>query len=146
MSVGINWTFDKIAELMKLKARGLSNAVIGAKMNLSRNAVIGKSNRLGLKGPRMAAVVKKRSYSSNPKAKTYLPNFNISTPKQRVAPTLVAIEEPQGKLWRGELPKQGCCKWPHGGPGDWQWCSQPKMAGKTYCEFHDQQAHKRVAA
>lgn len=44
------WTDDLINQLRTLKSEGRSITEIGRRMGLSRNAIVGKSNRLGLGG------------------------------------------------------------------------------------------------
>ena len=45
----MSWTDEKIEDLKKLWAKGLSTAEIGRELGVSKNAVVGKSHRLGLK-------------------------------------------------------------------------------------------------
>lgn len=45
---GMDWTGQQIEELRKLWAEGLSTRLIGERMRISKNAVVGKAHRLGL--------------------------------------------------------------------------------------------------
>ncbi|HET9147742.1 MAG TPA: GcrA family cell cycle regulator, partial [Acetobacteraceae bacterium] len=44
----MDWTEDAIARLRLLWAEGLSTAEIGRRLNISKNAVVGKAHRLAL--------------------------------------------------------------------------------------------------
>ena len=44
----MSWTQDRVDTLTKLWAEGLSASEIGRRMEVSKNAVIGKAHRLGL--------------------------------------------------------------------------------------------------
>jgi GcrA cell cycle regulator len=134
------WSEDKINILTDLTHKGLSARLIGERMGITRLAVIGKWNRLGMSVPRMAKVVKTRTYDAKPRVFQLTQNYkNITEPS-------LSIEEPTGKLWRGDLPKIGCCKWPYGQKGDWQWCTEAKLAGKPYCDYHLGLSHKQPRA
>lgn len=42
------WTDEKVAELTRLWEQGLSTGEIGRRLDVSKNAVVGKAHRLGL--------------------------------------------------------------------------------------------------
>lgn len=44
----IAWNPEQVAELRRLWDEGLSTRLIGLRMGVTKNAVIGKANRLGL--------------------------------------------------------------------------------------------------
>ena len=46
----MSWTPERIGELEKLWAEGLSTAEIGRRLGVSKNAVVGKAHRLRLPG------------------------------------------------------------------------------------------------
>ena len=46
----MTWTADRIAELERLWATGATTAEIGRRLEISKNAVVGKAHRLGLPG------------------------------------------------------------------------------------------------
>lgn len=48
VTVNHDWTDESLATLKRLAREGYSTALIGEKMGLSKNAIIGKLNRLGL--------------------------------------------------------------------------------------------------
>ena len=48
MSIGFEWTAERITELTRLWATGLSASEIGRKLGITKNAVVGKVRRLDL--------------------------------------------------------------------------------------------------
>ena len=48
--MAVVWTDDRIGKLKKLWAEGLTTGEIGRRLDVSKNAVVGKAHRLGLKG------------------------------------------------------------------------------------------------
>jgi GcrA cell cycle regulator len=51
METGNAWSDDRVAELTRLWAEGYSSSIIAEKMGVTRNAIIGKTFRLGLPPP-----------------------------------------------------------------------------------------------
>jgi GcrA cell cycle regulator len=48
MSISFEWTAERITELTRLWATGLSSSEIGRKLGITKNAVVGKVRRLDL--------------------------------------------------------------------------------------------------
>ena len=48
MSIGFEWTAERVEELTRLWATGLSTSEIGRKIGITKNAVVGKVRRLDL--------------------------------------------------------------------------------------------------
>lgn len=131
------WPAERIEKLRLLWAEGHSSAEIGRRMNLSKNAVVGKVHRLGLPG-RLSPIKR----SGNP-----LP----VTPKPvRRAPTLPALkcvaavkmaDMPVGYSMRS----QQCC-WPIGDPKtpSFHYCEALGVPGKPYCPDHAAIAYVRL--
>ena len=46
----MDWSPDQISELTRLWGEGLTTSEIGKRLGISKNAVVGKAHRLGLKG------------------------------------------------------------------------------------------------
>ncbi len=46
----MTWTLERIVELERMWAAGVSTAKIGRLLDVSKNAVVGKAHRLGLAG------------------------------------------------------------------------------------------------
>jgi len=115
------WTDDLIEELKRLWNDGLSTAEIGRALNVSKNAVVGKSHRLGLK-PRPSPIAGKRDEDVAPKKK--------STPvvKQQVPERIGDVIDLGPNM----------CRWPFGDPGDatFHFCGKQTVPSKPYCAEH----------
>lgn len=124
------WTDEKIEELKRLWAKGLSTAEIGRELGVSKNAVVGKSHRLGLK-PRPSPISGKAAASATaPAAPAEAPA--PAKPKQKAKP-----KEPERI---GDIIDLGAqmCRWPFGDPGDddFHFCGRQVAPGKPYCPEH----------
>jgi len=150
------WTDDRVDNLKKLWAEGLSASQIAARLGeVTRNAVIGKVHRLGLAGrattsrmkshrPRRVAVAKRSNkprYANNgnpafrslyrPTAEPYQPPFEelVIPPAERKS--IQTLRECH-------------CRWPIGDPqeSDFHFCGRDKVDGLPYCEFHAMRAYQ----
>jgi GcrA cell cycle regulator len=146
------WTDDTVARLKEHWAGGLSASVTADELDrefggcVTRNAVCGKVDRLGLsaKHPR---VVKQRA----PRAS------RTPRQKQRIAPSVFAAE-PLPPERPFEMPvEQRCtlielnaarCHWPVGDPAhaDFFFCGGKPWAGSPYCAYHTRVAYQPAAA
>ena len=118
------WNDERLNELKKLWAEGLSISQIGEALGVSRNSIAGKAHRMGL-----------------PKRPS-----PISKPKVDTANTELVVEE-QGLPLRLELrqliwSRNKCC-WPTGDPkkNGFLFCSDTVVPGKPYCLTHCQEAY-----
>ncbi len=112
------WTPERIELLKQLWAQGLSAAVIGAQLEITRNAVIGKARRLDLPNRAAVRVIKKK-------------------PREYVPPRKL----PLTNLGNRE------CRWPIGDPrhDDFAFCGNETVTGRSYCEQHCAVAYYRKA-
>lgn len=103
------WTDERVEELKRLWGEGLTTGEIGKALGVSKNAVVGKAHRLGLKG-RPSPI--KRVKQAKPKAE----------PKIRSVIDLSAHT----------------CRWPIGDPREpgFHFCGKPAIPGKPYCHEH----------
>ncbi len=103
------WTDERVEELKRLWGEGLTTGEIGKALDVSKNAVVGKAHRLGLKG-RPSPI--KRGKAQRAKAE----------PKIRSVIELSAHT----------------CRWPIGDPREpgFHFCGKPAMSGKPYCAEH----------
>lgn len=108
------WTDERIELLKSLWGEGLTTGEIGKRLGVSKNAVVGKAHRLGLKG-RPSPIKRTRKAAKPEKA------------EKPAAPT-PAIMELQGPT----------CRWPIGDPRepDFHFCGAPALPGKPYCREH----------
>lgn len=151
-----DWSDRAIKKLTELWALGLSTAEIGRQMGCSKNAVIGKKNRLGLAGRKSPI----RRADGMPPAKRH--RRGPTLPK---LPALEAMADPIIRAERGtdlvataeRLPpvmrpappppaprvvfkprKMEACCWPFGDPKSplFRFCDAMAMEGKPYCQEH----------
>ncbi|ABC22456.1 GcrA family cell cycle regulator [Rhodospirillum rubrum] len=102
------WNDEKIDRLKKLWADGLTTGEIGKEIGVSKNAVVGKAHRLGLKG--RPSPIKRTQKEAKPE------------PKIRSVVDLSAHT----------------CRWPIGDPREpgFHFCGKPTTPGKPYCAEH----------
>lgn len=117
------WTDEKVDLLKKFWEEGLSASQIAAKIGdgVTRNAVIGKAHRLGLKA--RPSPVKTSAGTKKAAAKAKKPK------KTKI--TLLDLTDRM-------------CKWPIGHPGDddFHFCGKPSMPAMPYCEAHCAEAYQ----
>lgn len=122
----MSWTEERIEALRKHWDDGLSASQIAEKLGegVTRNAVIGKAHRLGLKS-RPSPV---KSEPAQPKAKPK------ASPKANSKVTLLDLTE-------------RICKWPIGHPTDpdFHFCGKPSKPGFPYCDEHCEVAYQAQA-
>lgn len=128
----MEWTKEAIDILIAHRDAGLTSGQIATLLGISRNAVMGKLNRLGLVG----------GDPSKPKKK----NKPIKSPEPviivEVEPEPEVIEAPVESILDGSprtilTIRNGECKWPLGASMDRPrfFCGEPCL-GRVYCEHH----------
>jgi GcrA cell cycle regulator len=110
------WNEDRLGDLKRLWAEGLSITQIGLAIGVSRNAVVGKVHRMGLP-KRQSPIVR----SDKP-----------VVPKRRKLSPLTFADWDRNK-----------CSWPIGDPRmpDFKFCGDPISEGRPYCRSHCAQAY-----
>lgn len=136
------WTPEQNEEFRKLWAEGKSATVIAQIFGTTRNAVLGKRNRLGLaKRETLVAGTRKREHAAMPRARAPRmarlprePRMNFKP--AAFVPVVVALPEPSTEFrcdFR-DLDREKQCHFPHG-DSDFQFCGHPKTRG-PYCDYH----------
>ncbi len=119
------WTDERIDRLRALWDKGLSASQIAKELGegVTRNAVIGKAHRLGLKS-RPSPVKTERNQVKKP----------VKKPVKKIV-TLLDLTDRM-------------CKWPIGHPGDpdFQFCGRPAEPGMPYCAAHCAEAYQAQPA
>ncbi len=140
----MEWTEEAISRLRNLWAQGLSTAEIGRRLNVSKNAVVGKAHRLNLPARpspirRSPGVAPRPPVPRRVQGPTLPPlSASLSAP----VPMLRAVTPPP----KPKLPRTAPCCWPIGEPGtaSFHFCNAAAMTGKPYCEEHAAIAYVRL--
>ena len=149
--IDATWSSERLEALQRCFEAGLSCSQIASEIGLTRNAVIGKLNRLGLSRP-------KDAISRQLKGIRTARPMRLSQPSRRTIfnqhEVLKAVfSEPQ--LYE-EIPirdGRGCtllelglqkCRWPISTPGaaDFCFCGNESVKGLPYCPGHARLAYR----
>lgn len=144
------WTSVIVTELTQLWSEGRSGAEIARRLNVSRNSVIGKAHRLDL--PRRPSPI--RYSEGERKQQTKACRHNILSGELPTLPSLktttaildgAPTKTLPGQTGEGAIFRIDCCCWPIGDPGSssFQFCEQPTLPGKPYCQEHANRAYVR---
>ena len=169
----MEWDEEKIALLRALWAEGHSTAEIGRRMNVSKNAVVGKAHRLNLParpspirrdgvtgtprpaaprrvvGPTLPPLATTLRLSPEPPRVTAAPPGPspevAREPPQAGEPAAVARPAPVRTAVARSAHPIACC-WPIGDPGtkSFRFCDAEALPGKPYCAEHAQIAYVKV--
>ena len=141
LGVAMAWTPERIEELTQLWNAGHSASVIGKRLGVSKNAVVGKAHRLKL--PARPSPIRRQA---KPQAPVRKPAPALTRPTaEPVAvtpqPPVVVAEEarpPQPMIRTGQQPSPRKCQWPIGDPTkpDFHFCGEAAVPSKPYCAEH----------
>lgn len=135
---GTEWSAEDSALAATLWREGQSSAQIAKKVGRSRNAVIGRLDRIGARGQaratgaqsqvRTGKVVNARlkaKVAAKPKAAKQLPTATKreARPADFVGKDFAALEADE-------------CRWIEGEPSSQMFCAAPVLPGQSYCEHH----------
>ena len=139
------WTPERIKILMGLWEEGLPTSEIGRRLGVTKNAVVGKVHRLGLK-KRQSPIRQSSSTSAQPKkakpAAAQQPQADTLS-----QPAVAKTRMPTGDVVRLEELTSSMCSWPEGEPGteEFHFCGEPSIADKPYCAAHCERAYVKVS-
>lgn len=168
------WSEQLVQDLRDLWAQGLSTAEIGVRLNLSKNAVVGKAHRLDLPGrpspiirrdrpapipppsvprqqitlpPLASAAVATALAAPRPVvfiSRPVIPDFYRAAPRQPPTPPAPRVQ-PQPAPRIVRRSPPTCC-WPIGEPRSktFRFCDGPSSPGKPYCDDHAKLAYLRI--
>lgn len=148
----MSWTPERIGELEKLWAEGLSTAEIGRQLGVSKNAVVGKAHRLGLPGRQSPIDAKRRAAKKAAAKPRTAPVARKPAPTRpqarRPEPQQAAASAPPPRPKRKTKHSGPACQWPFGDPRlpGFHFCGEPAVPGKPYCDEHCARAYNRVSA
>ena len=143
------WTSERVAQLRSCASAGLTCSQIAGEIGVSRNAVIGKMNRLGLSRPRTMAAPERQRAAGRPRSDNVTRLFSQHRILMRLPPEPL---QPPETIRNGngcsllEL-TPGKCRWPINEPGaaDFCFCAHPQVEGLPYCVGHARIAYKSTA-
>jgi GcrA cell cycle regulator len=131
------WTTERIALLKNRIDAGLSCGQIAREIGLSRNAVIGKANRLGLSRERTGArnIARSRIATQHRTLRALWAKPQLSLPE--------APEDSANRCSLFEL-QQWHCRWPIGDPTaeNFGFCGNKPADGLPYCAAHARMAYR----
>jgi GcrA cell cycle regulator len=145
-SVSPTWTDERIEQLKSFFTAGLSCSQIACEIGVSRNAVIGKLNRLGL--------ARGRTPATRRAERTGAPRMRypavIAQRQLLRAVYAEALPEPEQvsvvSMARCSLLELGreTCRWPISDPdaADFSFCGNAAVAGLPYCAGHVRMAYR----
>jgi GcrA cell cycle regulator len=145
------WTAEAVDVLRRLAQEGRSASVIAAALGAqSRNAVIGKANRIGVKlngGGRAFApdgTLDGEALSAPLPRPRPVPAPLFLEREVKPAPAFEAAEVGEMRRVRFEDIREPACRWPLGDPrsGDFAYCGLKPAEGRSYCAGHCRMAYR----
>ena len=135
----MSWNDDNVLRLKELWDQGLPTAQIGKLLGFTKNAVVGKANRIGLErrpSPiRRTAIKPDRKKARSP----IVPKLNFETVKEVVKETPKPQQRflPVVKNLITDISKRSC-EWPEGHPDEsgFHFCGKERFDDKPYCLDH----------
>jgi GcrA cell cycle regulator len=146
----MEWTEEIISKLRGQWAEGLSTAEISRRLNISKNAVVGKAHRLNLP-PRPSPIRRGAESSARQQQPRRLKEGASTLPPltaefANAGPSMMTLVlKPMEQRPRATL-RSIPCAWPIGEPGkpSFHFCNAGAEVGKPYCGDHAAIAYVRV--
>ncbi|MDR1071259.1 MAG: GcrA family cell cycle regulator [Rickettsiales bacterium] len=139
MATTNSWPAGLVARMKKLFDKGLPMAEIGKKLGFSKNAIVGKINRLGWN-----ALPKKADARKKPKK----PAGRAPAPKKASPRDTERSKKNTERVIRHSAQlmslRSDQCRWPIGDPDsdNFRFCGEKCFAGKPYCFDHCKVAYQ----
>jgi GcrA cell cycle regulator len=156
------WTDERLDRLKKLWSEGLSASQIAAELGVTRNAVLGKSHRLGLvrnpsakadsphplkpSRPLPPTSTTEPFMKHGPKTVTDMGSCQPAAQPSAEPPQVEAVSpQPEGVTIM-EL-RESMCRWPNGDPTrpEFRYCGAGAIEGLPYCSHHARIAYQPSA-
>jgi GcrA cell cycle regulator len=143
---GGTWTTERVELLRSYLNAGFTCLQIAHEIGVTRNAVIGKLSRLGLKGaPRTARSREPRG--EHPRRPRAVSQRRILRAIYAETPFVAEATEPAIESANPcTLVELTCCacRWPIGeaDPKDFSFCGNPVVVGLSYCAGHARMAYR----
>ena len=126
----MEWTDERVARLKELWSEGYSARQIAEQLGgVTRNAVIGKANRMGLSKPTKSSITRQRKRQEGDRPRPTAEEVVIVTPDSGVSILTLTT---------------ATCRWPIGHPGEenFFFCGARTKTGQPYCEAHSRLAYQ----
>jgi GcrA cell cycle regulator len=140
----MDWTEDRIETLRRLSQEGRSARQIAEQLGgVSRNAVIGKLNRLDRGPEAKPSTAPKPVTAKVVRIRDAVPASRPRLPQVSAEPRApIKCDEVRGGATFLTL-EAHMCRWPIGDPSgdDFSFCGKP-AEGRTYCSHHASQAYR----
>jgi GcrA cell cycle regulator len=153
------WTAEAVEDLKRLALEGRSASHIAAALGVgSRNAVIGKASRIGIKlgGGGRASVrggtsagAGRARWAAVPHSQPGAANRNSVAaravePKRPATWAFIEAEVGEMRRVRFEDIRESACRWPLGDPrsGEFAYCGLAPAKGQSYCAGHCRMAYR----
>lgn len=140
------WTDDRVKQLCELHAANLTFAEIADTIGMSRNACIGKAQRIGLPSRAEELTVEQRYAKSQAKLAALRVKRAIEREQRREKRATHQPQKPYRPKIENDLSDRALhmefdelesrhCRFPYG-DGPFTFCGHPKLANASYCEAH----------
>lgn len=128
----LTWTPERTADLKhRCEKLGETSTMIANAMGVTRNTVVGKMDRMGLK--RADVPIPKRA--TKPKRVQVTRTWTKTQKRDRKAPGVRGLKRRAGEPKPlGERP--GGCQWMHGDSTDRKFCGHERQEKSPYCAHH----------
>ena len=146
----LTWSSDRVEQLKRCFDAGLTCSQIAREIGVTRNAVIGKMNRMGLSRPRdlLAAQMRRAAKLARPRRDS-LRRLTVIAQRKMLREAFPQAQPEEIPIHNGrgctllEL-KQGQCRWPINEPGaeNFCFCGNEAFAGFSYCAGHARIAYR----
>jgi GcrA cell cycle regulator len=135
---------ERIALLKDRIRAGFSCGQIASELGVSRNAVIGKANRLGLSRFKNAVPSQSKQSGTRQNAHNRTVTRQINVREFWAKPQPPEVGRESAKACSLLDLQQWHCRWPIGDPTskDFAFCGRRPIAGLPYCPAHAQMAYR----
>lgn len=146
------WTPERDKVLTRRLAEGWSASEVAAELGVTRNSVIGRAGRLGVKlmfkssdGPRVQRPRYRKPSGLVARPKERPVEIPAPRPQLRIPPATGPVSEPVSLNLSVMVLNGFTCKWPTSGEKEHtRFCGHLTWHGFPYCEFHSRRAHSPV--
>jgi GcrA cell cycle regulator len=156
MATTNSWSAGMIAKLKSLFEKGLSTSEIGKRLGLTKNAVVGKINRLGLNMAGASSSAKTAAKKAKKAAAPVRPSKVVKKPagvKKSASKKEIAKNRTESRRKTERIIQHSAqlmalradqCRWPVGDPDsdDFHFCGEKCFTGKPYCFEHCKVAYQ----